>query len=302
MSAKAQWLRLSVNWSDSAWLAALPWEVRAVWVEILPIMKKLGRGGSMTKIPLGRLAGMKDIPVQYVEAFMSAAIAAGAIEDDGESWTIVKWKDYQPDDATRVDRQRAWREKKREETTEHNDVMPSLSAENDGHNSVTTSCATTDHRPPTYKQEVSTIALPNGNEKALVAAAPFWWDAPEVPIAIKDAVLALCAVPRFKRRFLDPNAVLVEKEAMIRCLQKSREKSFSDSEFVALAQACMNYFASKRGNVSGALSLENWIRNQKVIQKSKSAPGEWMGKTFGRGDDHQVSTPVIEGNVIHAKF
>jgi uncharacterized protein YdaU (DUF1376 family) len=96
-----------------------------------------------------------------------------------------------------------------------------------------------------------------------VADDPPWWELPDVPVPIRDATTILAKVPRFRKRLCDPNEVKAEMAAMARCLSKSRQKAFSDEKFVVLAEHCMNWFASKKNNVSGALSFETWIDREK---------------------------------------
>lgn len=258
MSAKAQWLRLSVNWSESEWLNALPWEVRAVWAEFLSRVKSMGRGGVMAKMPLNRFAGLTDIPIKYLEAFFEAAIQSGAVIDDGETWTVAKWGDYQPDDATAAIRKRNQRERQKQEC---HTVTPvtyrDMSQDLESH-AVYPSCATT--RPPDhqttrqeniYKQEETTILLPKSNEKTL--AMPVLDEEPNQTI-----VQHLAEVPRFRKRFCDPSHSESEIRAISTIVQAWQGTS---TELQDLAAECSSFYLTNKKHTSPSAVFRTWIRN-----------------------------------------
>jgi hypothetical protein len=265
MSAKAQWLRLSVNWSESEWLDALDWPVRAVWPEFLARVKSMGRAGTMAKMPVHRFAGLTGIPLEYLQAFIDAAVKCGAVIDDGESWTVVKWSDYQLDDATAVIRKRNQRE--REKLARHA-VTPVTNCDNKechDDNGVYPSRVTTiplDHLTSNkYKQEESTILLPKGNEKPL--AMPVLDEEPT-----RTIVHHLCEVARFKKRFCD----LSHSESEIRAIGEIvKGWKGAKSELQDLAQECSSFYLTNKKHTSPSAVFRTWVRNH-VTNFGRTAP------------------------------
>jgi hypothetical protein len=107
MSA-ARWLRLAIDWHESEWLAALPWESRACWPLILAHVKCYGTDGSCRTPNLERMAARLDVPLRALRVTVNAAIMEGSLVDDGD-WQITNWREYQGDltAAARMQRHRA---------------------------------------------------------------------------------------------------------------------------------------------------------------------------------------------------
>jgi hypothetical protein len=130
------WFRLNVDWHESPWLAALPWEVRAVWPVLLGHIKQHGHRGSIrTPIP-SRFCAQYDLPESSYSALIAAATEDGALrivtDSNGkslrvtESVTVVThWEDYQyGEPLSNAERQKRYRDKTRSVTGDVTECLP----------------------------------------------------------------------------------------------------------------------------------------------------------------------------------
>jgi hypothetical protein len=219
----------------------------------------------MGKMPLRRFAGLTGVPIEYLEAFIVAATKSGAVIDDGESWTVVKWSDYQLDDATAVIRKRNQRE--REKLARHA-VTPVTNCDNKechDDNGVYPSRVTTrplDHLTSNkYKQEESTILVPRGTEKSQIV--PDFGQEPA-----KTVCQQLAEVARFKKRFYDPS----HSESEIRAIAKiANDWKGTDAEIVDLAAECASFYLANKKHTSPSAVFRTWVRNH-VTSFGRGAP------------------------------
>jgi hypothetical protein len=102
-----KWLKLYVGWSDSDWLACLDAGPRLCWPLVLEYVKCMGSGGIVT-VRAQRIATFYNVPLEWIESLLSAAVADGAVQLDGQKLTVLNWSDYQgdPTGAERVKRHR----------------------------------------------------------------------------------------------------------------------------------------------------------------------------------------------------
>ncbi len=140
MSQITIWFRLIVDWHESAWLAELPWEVRAVWPVVLGHVKQHGRGGICRQPITARFCAAYDIPVTVVTALCNAAERDGALRVTDGNWEITHWEAYQREDPTNTERQRRHREKKRAEKGKSEPEQPQLDPEESDRNALRNGC------------------------------------------------------------------------------------------------------------------------------------------------------------------
>jgi hypothetical protein len=95
-----RWIRLDAHWSCSEWLESLDWCVRAVWPELLCLVKRSGMRGRLKCRPVSRIAGEMGIPTEYVQQLIDAALADGAMTIEDRHYVVTKWVQYQPKDST----------------------------------------------------------------------------------------------------------------------------------------------------------------------------------------------------------
>lgn len=271
MSAKAQWFRLSVNWSESEWLDALPWPVRAVWTEVLSTFKSNGRNGVMPVTPLHRLAGSKNIPVEFVEAFFTAAIAEGAIILDGDTWKIAKWGEYQIDDTTNAERQ-----KKLREARKHNGVMPVTVTQNNDHNGVTPSRVTT--RPPDNNHlSPSEMSPPCDGEPEVpdlrLVEVP-WFESEDIDQPCRSALAEIATIPRFLKYLLaEPGR---SRTAIENLWPKARDAGMSSDAFIEAAESCRNFYSANKKYTDGVATFRDWVKRdleRAATSNPKRKPG-----------------------------
>jgi hypothetical protein len=109
MSA-GRWIRLSVGWNDSDWIATLEPASRLAWIHLLCDVKAKGARGGMKVMPPKLAARRWDVPVKAVERMLDAAKSEGAIAEVDGVWEVTKWKKYQHDE-TAAERMRRYRER-----------------------------------------------------------------------------------------------------------------------------------------------------------------------------------------------
>ncbi len=168
MAGSGRWIRLDVNWDDSAWLADLPWPVRAVWPLILAHVKTMGSGGVCEAPNMRRFCAAHDVPQECVEAFLDGAHRAGAMNVEGSEWTVVKWRTYQESDsAERMRRMRLRNNPSPEEAAQHEASQPEQDEEvtNTGAcdvtaRNVTSPCHATETETETESYALSISAAP----------------------------------------------------------------------------------------------------------------------------------------------
>lgn len=136
MSQITVWFRLNVDWHESAWLAELPWEVRAVWPVVLGHVKQNGRGGICRQPITARFCAAYDIPVTVVTALCNAAERDGALRICDGNWEITHWEEYQREDPSNTERQRRHREKKRAEKSKSEPEQPPLAPADEDSNAL----------------------------------------------------------------------------------------------------------------------------------------------------------------------
>jgi hypothetical protein len=108
MSAESRWLRLNANWMRSEWLFVLSAESRLAWIQLLCYVKTDGTGGKVKAISPMVFARSNFIGEESVAQMLAAAKQDGALSEDGGSWTVTNWKQYQESEsAERVRRHRA---------------------------------------------------------------------------------------------------------------------------------------------------------------------------------------------------
>ena len=116
MASGSRWLRISLDWSSSDWLVVLSAESRLAWIEFLCYVKQVGTYGSVAKRHPLTLARRWGIGEESVSQMLRAAELHGAICVRGQSWEVVKWAEYQGDDAVRAKRYRDSKKTKSDET------------------------------------------------------------------------------------------------------------------------------------------------------------------------------------------
>lgn len=119
MAKGARWVRLSVDWSSSDWLAELPFDVRSCWPLLLCYVKTNGVGGECSVRKPATLARLWDAPERAVSALIDAAIEEGAVIVTDETLHVVKWADYQDDVASRVRRHRDHKRENQSDSVEN---------------------------------------------------------------------------------------------------------------------------------------------------------------------------------------
>ena len=143
MGKESRWLRLNANWMRSTWLFVLSAEARLAWVQLLCYVKAEGRAGTAPTIDPLVFSRLNFIGEESVSQMLHAAKADGALTEENGAWTITNWKDYQEADPTNAERQRRFKSKGNADNAVTN-----------RNNSVSLSCATTDSRHISSKEDI----------------------------------------------------------------------------------------------------------------------------------------------------
>ena len=108
MNAQGQWIKLTTDWDQSAWVAEMSPEARLCWVLLL-CHAKPNKGTFSTPIKV-RWCFYHGVSEGAFDEMVAAAVAHGAMECNGV-WTITSYSDYQDYSTDRV---RAFRERQRD--------------------------------------------------------------------------------------------------------------------------------------------------------------------------------------------
>lgn len=106
-----RWIRLDVEWEESAWLDALSGQAAGCWPRLLCWVKLRGKRGRCRAPDPSVLARRWRVPRQAVDELVRAAIQDGALEADGDEIVVVNWAEYQEPDPTAAERKRRQRER-----------------------------------------------------------------------------------------------------------------------------------------------------------------------------------------------
>lgn len=109
--AGGRWIRLNADYADSAWLDALPGDVRRLWPDVLCWVKLKGVGGVCKAPDLEVIAKRLDTPRERLSTLLHAAVQDGAMEVTKDTWVVTNWAVHQPYDLTATERQRKHRAK-----------------------------------------------------------------------------------------------------------------------------------------------------------------------------------------------
>lgn len=102
----ARWIRLNVDWEDSAWLDAISGQAAGCWPRLLCLAKRDGKGGRFKQPDSSVLARRWRVPRQAVDELIAAAIKDGALEADSGFLTVVNWAQFQEPDPNATERKR----------------------------------------------------------------------------------------------------------------------------------------------------------------------------------------------------
>lgn len=108
---RRRWIRLDIDYWKSEWLFELSGHVRRLWPDLLCIVKASGVGGVCKMPSMKVLAKLLDAKPSEIAELVGAAVAHGALLIDGDTWTVMKWPDYQDYDPTAAERMRRMRAK-----------------------------------------------------------------------------------------------------------------------------------------------------------------------------------------------
>jgi len=114
VAKESRWLRLNVDWDDSPWLFTLSEGSQLAWIKFLCYVKSLGTSGRVRALePLiaSRKWGMGE---ESVSKMLQAGVNDGAIIVENGYWVVVNWSKYQGRDETNAERQKRYRESRRE--------------------------------------------------------------------------------------------------------------------------------------------------------------------------------------------
>jgi len=112
-----RWLRLDMDWEDSPGLVALDGTAAGCWPRVLFWVKRSGSGGRCRRPDTGVIARRWRVPLEAVEALLTAALLDGALRIEADAWVLVNWSAYQEVDSTAADRKRRQRAKEAEGIT-----------------------------------------------------------------------------------------------------------------------------------------------------------------------------------------
>ena len=107
MAKRRRWVRIDVTYERRPWISGLPGNARRLFPSFMVYLKKNGVRGGAERLEPGTMARELDCSVEDWNAFINAAIAAGAviIDDDGD-WLYTLWEDEQEVSTERVQRHR----------------------------------------------------------------------------------------------------------------------------------------------------------------------------------------------------
>lgn len=108
-----RWIRLDVEWEESAWLDGLPGQSAGCWPRLLCWVKLRGKKGRCKAPDHSVLARRWRVPRQAVDELIEAALKDEAIEIEGDELVVTNWPEYQEVDATAAARKRRQRARER---------------------------------------------------------------------------------------------------------------------------------------------------------------------------------------------
>lgn len=169
-----RWIRLDVDWEESAWLDGITGQAAGCWPRLLCWVKLRGRKGRCKAPDHSVLARRWRVPRQAVDELVDAAKKDGAIEVDGEEIVVTNWAEYQEVDATAAARKRRQRRRERRKAQEGDDGE-------EGHGDVTPVTRDTVTRPPTTDRDsTSPPEKPGGDVPR--ARDPVFGDLPSIAV------------------------------------------------------------------------------------------------------------------------
>ncbi len=108
-----RWIRLDVDWEDSAWLDALPGVVSGCWPRLLCHVKRTGVRGRCRRPDHTVIARRWNVTRDIVTELEQAALADDALRIESGEWVVANWETYQLYDETGAERQRRRRAKQK---------------------------------------------------------------------------------------------------------------------------------------------------------------------------------------------
>ncbi len=156
-----RYVKLELTWYTSAWLVVLSASARLAWVLLLGYCKGSGSSNKVKRLDALVASRMWFIGEEDVRQMEQAAINDGALVIEDGHWIVTNWAEYQ-DDSTNAERQRRFRDKKKDSDSNGSNAL---------HNGVTV-----EERKGKERKDISSeIAREKGKPSALSEVTDFFW-------------------------------------------------------------------------------------------------------------------------------